>query len=495
MAISKTREEYIEIFSITFLILSLSLAMLVGSWQYMFLVFVCFSYLAIINLRLDWAVFLTILLISVARFPVKTEYFEPIKYAIFFSILFIWFIKKVNSAEKNKWDYVRDNPFNKFVVLFTLLMFITLFYSIDIKTSLQAIMTHMLGFAYLYFFLDILSKKDYMNKAIFVFFFTAIFVSLIAILQYIIVQFRILTGLGRFILPTTHRQLLLYGKTELLTLGGYRSLGTLEHPNLLGIYLVTVLPIAISFLFYVKENMKRILLIFIILILSSGIFCSGSRGAFLSLIFSGIFLLIAYWKRISKSLIVACFLLIILTLSIFFRQIIEYFRLIQGVAFRNIIWQNSLDIFKEHPLMGWGIGNFPKLYLARFGLPSIYDVENVLNELELTASPKLLVGFTAHNLFLNYASEIGIFSVFLLLFFYAIYFKKFIDFLRLKRKDYDYHYIIVMGCTAAIVGNFIHSFFEATIGFNHLTTALPFVLLISMSMVSIAKHNFNYGKQ
>jgi len=429
------------------------------------------------------------LLIPVSRFPAKTEYVEPVKYAIFSSVALSWFIKKAVSAEKNKWQHLKDNPFNLFFILFILLMSINLLYSFDKKASLRGIFTHITGFVYLYIFLDMLRKKEFLKKTISVFFLAAVSVSLVAVLQYIIVQFKVFTGLGWFVLPTVHRQLLLSGKTELMKLGGYRSLGTFEHPNLLGIYLAMALSLSIGFLFYIKSNIKRIVLFFVSLILLAGIFCSGSRGAFVSLLFSGSFLFVLYRKRIPKNLILVFLIFSLLAIVVFSIQINTYFRLTSGISNRNLIWQNSLDIFKEHPFVGSGLGNFSELYLARFGLPSIYDLENALEEISLTGSAKLLTGFTAHNLFLNYASEMGILSLFLILFFYAVYFGKFIKFLKNGSKNYGLYYAVALGCTAIILGDFIHSLFEASIGFNHLATTIPLAFFLSMGIVSMDMNN------
>jgi len=154
---------------------------------------------------------------------------------------------------------------------------------------------------------------------------------------------------------------------------------------------------------------------------------SGSRGAWVSalgvfLIFLFIALLyffkkISFWKK-QIQLILGCFIIFfilfpIASVILFMPQYIELGRdaisnaslfertrsIIDftetSIKGRLEIWQRTVDSIIIRPLLGVGIGNFP----------------SVLNE-DFSFSRR---GSSAHNLYLDFAAEIGVFALFILL--------------------------------------------------------------------------------
>lgn len=482
----------VEIIVISLSVFFLGIGILIAPWQYLSLVILCSIWLLILMVRLDWALLLIILLMPITRIPLKTEYLKLLKYVLLVSLLLSWLIKKIFSSDKDVWGFLKNNIFNGFLAVFIPFLSVTLINSIDFNTSLKALFMHMLALTYLYIFSEMLYKKALLKKAVTIFLLMGALVSLIAILQYMIVQYNFMTALAQFLLPAVQRRALSEGKLALLSLAGYRSVGTLEHFNLLGIYLAMVFPFSISLFFYTKEKAKRVGLISIAIMTVVASLASGSRGALLSLIISAVFLLIFYWKRVPKILVISLLALSLCIAANFSEQMKLFLRLSSGISSRNIIWQNAFEMFKEHPLLGSGLGTFSKQYLSRFGFPSLYDTEYALNELAVTGSSDVLTGFTAHNLFLNYAVETGIFSLAVLLLFYVIYFVAFSKFIRKKRNETSFYYALALACAAIIAGTLVHSFFEATVSFYHFTVSLPFIFIVSIGMISFSKYQTNY---
>lgn len=454
----------------------------------MFLSTFCLFFIILTFYRFHWAILLAIGLMPITRFPGMGEYIEPPKYLLLILIFLSWIIEKILSRAQNEWAFVKENPYNVIIILFSLLIFITSFSSMGSQLTLKAVITHFITFAYLYLFLDIFRSEYYVKRAIYIIILSAVFVSIIAILQYLVVQFEILPGLQRFILPPVQRQFISsgYGFETPFSLGGYRSIGTFYHFNMLSIYLSMIFPFVVSLLFYIKERSKRTALAIFAIMIIGGIFCSGSRGGFLNLLFACSVLFIFYRKRIPVKLVLIFLIGVILFVVVFYRNLILYFRFTEGVSFRDIIWENAFEMIKNNPFVGSGLGTFSTNYIHNFGFPSLIDFENVLNEITVVGSSESLIGFTAHNLFLNYAVEMGIFAAILMLCWYILYIKKAFKVL-FKENTYNFSYMVFIGATASIIGNFAHSFFEASINFNDLAIGIIFILILSMGINSLSK--------
>ena len=170
-----------------------------------------------------------------------------------------------------------------------------------------------------------------------------------------------------------------------------------------------------------EKKDKTTLFYFLLILCLLAIIFSGSRGAWLSAI--GVFILFLLfgflnnWKKqiqlILGSLIIFFLLFPIASAILFLPQYIQLGQeAISGVSLferaRSIIdfteisaknrleiWQRTSNSIIMHPFLGVGIGNFPL----------------ILNE-DLSFAKK---GSSAHNLYLDFASEMGIFALLILL--------------------------------------------------------------------------------
>jgi O-antigen ligase len=178
-------------------------------------------------------------------------------------------------------------------------------------------------------------------------------------------------------------------------------------------------------------------------------------------------------------------------------------RLAEGLSYRDIVWKNSFELFLQRPFFGHGLGMFATKYISRFGMFSVEALDTVIagliyygGTIRETALLSLLGGMRAHNIFLNYAVETGILGPLVLLWFYSVYFKwAFICLGRMSDSGGDRRAILI-GVTAAVLGNFVHGFFEATTMFSMESTGVPFVAIIALAFAqTISKDDkaYSYG--
>jgi len=199
-----------------------------------------------------------------------------------------------------------------------------------------------------------------------------------------------------------------------------RLFGSFTDPHSFALYLLLSLPFIISIsISKIKDKFRKewiwliICLFFIIL--------SGTRGIWLGVVFGFIAIIYLLFRKMNLRQSISP-LLVILVIFVFFIPIVSIFTTIpqfkessssqdnalilkrltsildldeasnQG---RIYIWKRSLESFKNYPLLGIGTGNFPV----------------VLNQDIALAK----AGSSAHNLYLNFLVENGIFGFILVL--------------------------------------------------------------------------------
>ena len=195
----------------------------------------------------------------------------------------------------------------------------------------------------------------------------------------------------------------------LMELGGQfylRAISIFPDPHTFAFYLGLIIPLAVSLLFFAKENRKMLLVVCCSLIVS--LLLTFSRGGYFAMLttmtFFGLFFLLKskLFKISSKHkillFIVYCLLFIVLLVPI--TPISRcFYSSFDSLRYSNIerikVWNESLDAISEHPWFGVGIGNFPKF---------------------VDPWAKYLSPINAHSLYLDIASEVGIFALWAWLF-------------------------------------------------------------------------------
>lgn len=171
-----------------------------------------------------------------------------------------------------------------------------------------------------------------------------------------------------------------------------RMYSTLENPNLFGAYLLMIISILTAFTLPERAVKRRIVFAVILLSLLLCLALTYSRGAWVSLAAIVLGLTLFYDKRFGL-----LFLLVPVVLAFYHGQVVERFlSLFSGedtsVDLRFALWESTMAMIEEHPLLGVGWGAY---FLSYPDYNFFIQEEGVLI-------------FHAHNMYLNMLAEVGI---------------------------------------------------------------------------------------
>ena len=346
-------------------------------------------------------------------------FFLPIGKAlieVFFGIAFFgFFVKKILKPD---FKFLKSPP-NLFLLLFFIFSALSMFNSgIHLAKSADALFTK--WFEYIWIFLLMqdsfsIDEKRARNALV-------IFVAMSAVVG--------LDGLSQKFLGVEF----LRGRPMMQIKEGIMAIRVaFNHYNSFGAYLVVMLPIVMVILVAGRINKQlRIGLFFLAVILGFCLLFTFSRGSWLGFLTAGFFFLIL--SRNFKVIIPVAIIFLISLLSI--PQLRERFLFTfqaGGDATRLAIWQGTVNMIKENPFLGKGVGTFmdyfPK-YVPNMGAQY------------------------AHNSYLQIWAESGAFALLAFLAFWGALLTQGI------RKFFKNDDAVLLGVICAIIGLLAHSFFD-----------------------------------
>lgn len=173
-----------------------------------------------------------------------------------------------------------------------------------------------------------------------------------------------------------------------------RVFSTWENPNILAGYLDEVIVMAIAFLVTMKEKSTRIAIGTFIVCLAACLAMTYARGAVFSLVIV-VFLygVLRDW-RVLVGLVVLCGAAFMIDPVLAERIASVFTGLDTSSEMRLAIWESTGDMILDHPFLGIGWGSYLSVYPE-------YDF--YINDLSVKI-------YHAHNMYLNYAAEIGLFG-------------------------------------------------------------------------------------
>lgn len=224
--------------------------------------------------------------------------------------------------------------------------------------------------------------------------------------------------------------------------GMKQSYATLINPNILAGYLILIIPIVSSLLFYAPKGSKKALLAFSFITMVICLILTRSRAGWLALVGAMSFLVIIE-KR--KRLTIGLALVLIVAASILMpsvrTRLVTIFDLNSLVNEERIYGvKSALQMIKDHPLTGIGINTFYYVY-PQYQLP---EAKQHLPH--------------AHNIFLQIGAEMGLFGVVIFLWLLIRVFKIGWEILR-KAKD-DYLRALTIGLLASLIAFLINQEFD-----------------------------------
>lgn len=241
-------------------------------------------------------------------------------------------------------------------------------------------------------------------------------------------------------------------------------IGSFGNPNLFASFLVSLLPFSLTGFYQAKDREDKFLYFISTVVFLITLYLTKSRAGISAGIFSLIlFFSLGFYKEIignRKHLkhVYQILGIAIVTGLFFRRQILSFFALKDRVY----IWQGALNLIKEKPFFGWGVGNFA-IYFPKFSPPQlrlIYPDQFVNN---------------AHNEFLNLTAEAGIIGLILFLWLLG---RIFILVKRNLRNEDNYVKLITLGGVCSLSGVLLINLFDVSLRF--LFTAIFFWLVIGI---------------
>jgi len=255
------------------------------------------------------------------------------------------------------------------------------------------------------------------------------------------------------------------------------SFSTFGNRNHFAAYMVMVAPLAIAYSLCCKNKVKKIIFIFIGTIISAGVFLSFSRAGSVSLILA-LFLMGSLLKK-GKIAREKYWVLLVIVLGVSFVLMVgfnpikqRFILLQQGLWYRFRIVRDSLQIVKDFPIFGVGLGNFSNIFTLyqRFVSRGYY--------------------YYLHNDHLQMIVEVGLVGAFFYFCFLFNILKDILD--RLGKRNDMFVRNIVVGGLSGTVGLVIHSFFE--FNFHIPAVALLFWIILGLTYNTVCSH-FEYTKK
>ena len=416
----------------------------------------------------DFAVILLLLSTPVERrIPfLPYDYWQIIflKYIFILFLVIIWFLR-----EKEICFPLKDRKYILlWLVSFFMLIVITTVNAMYIQVSLKGLLPLITGFLSFLLFYNYLQDRKNILKVFLGFLVITGGLSLVVILQYLVIEFGILTSLEKYILSPTVRLLVRMKYMQSVTTP-VRVNGTFVHPNLLGQYLLFMFFMVTPMLLWKsKRKWIKALIVFVVLLCLAAIFCTNSRSVILGCIVGMTFVLFIARKKIfySGAIIGLCLTVIVLVSGFQRDRIDHYFRVHQGISYRGEIWSQAFHFYLERPLLGYGLDAYPYLYYYFAGAPLGNDYNQFIYDLvsirRMGYIPDGLVSWAnPHNAYLTMLLDMGSLGLIFMLTFLFYILKKSITLLKhFKYQEEPFYYCAAMSCSGIIVSMIWRGFFD-----------------------------------
>lgn len=215
---------------------------------------------------------------------------------------------------------------------------------------------------------------------------------------------------------------------------GKSCTGLFDHPNPFSLYLQQILMLSLAWYLLSKQKSQRITMLVISGLLLIATFYTFSRGGYASAFLSIIILMLLYSKKTRIIGIGLILLMIIFVVVVILPYFFIYYEQFETLIFRFSLWKSGLKILKNNPAVIFvGIG--PGKFIERAGTV-----------------------FSAHNMYLLYLVENGIFVLLSLLYFILIWLKHLL--LKYYKIKELLGKVLYLGLFTGSFGYFTHEFIE-----------------------------------
>ena len=417
-----------------------------------------------------WNIFFLLVILLPTLFVHKYIYNFRINQATIISLLaigiFTFYIFSI--IKEGKIKYV-TNSLNLPILLFILIATLSIFISDTYWVSLKDFINFLSYFLIYFFVINNIKTTDSFNFCLIIFFISAFLISLYLLLQYY--------GFDPF----------LYDIEQLTS--------TLGNRNYVASYLAIIFPIAFSFFLVESKKRNKILYELALLIIYTGIIICHTRAIWIATILSLLLFgyLLSHFKinvilKDNKKWLLILFSLFLLITFIYStdnplnrspitaaeRAISVFDKQGDLLKCRLLIWQSTIDMIKDRPLFGSGLGTFPLYYLnyqADFlqKNPNYFKFSGKAGE--------------AHNEYLQLGAETGIIGLLVFMLIIVIFYKT--NFKLIKKIKIINGKIIVIGLLSGVTVTLVHSIFSFPFHIPAVGAAFWFIIGLAMASENI----------
>ena len=260
----------------------------------------------------------------------------------------------------------------------------------------------------------------------------------------------------------------------------HRIASIISNPLKATTFFILTIPLVLTFGFSnkYKDNKKFFLLISSILLI--GLLLIISRSAILVIFLSLMFIIHQLNKNWFNKSIIIMFILTLLFFLIepIYDSISLLFKIKIGLSQRDYFWEMAFNVIKDNPIIGIGPGSFS--YEVFNYSPVLLDSwpGRVIIDLYMATQGEN----PSHNIFLKFASDMGIPGIVSILYFTLLYFKIVNRTLTKAKGGNQEYYLIILAISAAAGSLFIRGLFDSIgiLTYGIVVNDLPFWLWFSI---------------
>jgi O-antigen ligase len=369
------------------------------------------------------------------------------------------------------------NELNLPILFFFLIISISVIMSEHLVVSLKEYMIFISYFLIYFIIINNIKNQEEFSGFIRLFFITSFLVSIYTLLHY-------------------------YGLIPYLKEFG-PVISTIGQKNATSTYLALIFPLLFSY-FLLEKNINTKIFYYIILsIIYATLMICQSRGIWISIgltLIIGIFFIFKFklfeiFKKNQKLLISLCFIFLIITIiystdnplnrsaiTVPERAISTFDEKDPSINTRFLMWNTSLNMIKDKPIFGSGIGTFKINYLD-YQAEFLNDNPGYVKYWVHAREP--------HNEYLHICAELGIIGLGIFLIILFLFYNLAINYLK---KSYNTkNKIIAFGLLLGITCFLIHNLFSIPLHIPALGSALTIIL--SLSIIYIKDFKFSIFKE
>jgi hypothetical protein len=354
------------------------------------------------------------------------------------------------------------------VATFLFLSSLSLYLGCDASSGWRKLLYFFSIFPVFFVAADILQSQKWRRKTLLAIVFSGALAAAIGLSQFLFSFFigidrsiKIWENLAPYFLGNSFGKIVAANSSWLVNIGGetrLRAFGFFPDPHGFAFFVNLCLFAGLGYFFASKKTASKIWIGAGVALMMAAVGLSFSRGAYVGLVVGGLFFTTVFLKRtgvLEKVLMVAAILFILLFFfnsNIVSQRLVSSFNPKEGSnAERYKNWVQAVDMIRDHPLGGVGLGNYART-------------------VDPTASNRSSI--YAHNLFFDIAAETGILNavVFLFLIFFAVW-------RNVKKND-----MTSLGLAAGLVAFFVHSIFDTALFSPQVLTL--FLIIIAYSVIA-----------